>query len=92
MSKVITIKGDLLNKAAAEELSRDVTSACESGQNQIVVDFRAVTNINSYGINAMMQCHQSVTANQGQLKFQNVDAHIKTILSTLLFDRFFNLE
>ncbi len=89
--KTYKFETDLTELEIIENVCSDIKRLIDSGENNILLDFKEVQAINSSAIGKLLFLNNLLEQNNGVMKFTNVNESLKSLFKTLLLDRAFEI-
>jgi len=82
---------DLTHLEIIENVCSDIKNIIDQGNKKILLDFQNVKAINSSAIGKLLFLNNLLEQNEGVMKFQNVNDSLKSLFTTLLLDKAFEI-
>ncbi len=91
MTVAIIESTGILDGVTSNELRQEVRDAIEQGANNILIDFREVTFINSSGLGALVATLKSVRASGGELYLCSLNDQVRIVLELTNMENVFKI-
>jgi anti-anti-sigma factor len=88
---VISVDGEL-DLTAIDQLQRFVQQLLDEGEDDVVLDLRDMTVLDSVGISTLIRLHQAVSAQGSVLRVQNPAEPVRRVLDLTGVSRYLHVE